>query len=148
ALRWEPSNIALNPGSQLLKTSNLLNLFMVIGGTLSVVRQVQQSAAVKDAVTPVFNPAVPLQGGVVTAASQIMPSSGDELIVVGEDGNLQMLAKTVTGGWVASEIHLPATEPAEVTTYRVQLTLTDDWSAPVAGQPLQVTAATPVTALV
>jgi hypothetical protein len=149
ALRWEPSNLALNPPrTQLQRTNNLLNLFMVIGGTLSVVRQVQQQAPVQDAVTPVFNPAVPLQGGVTAAASQILPSAGDELMVVGDDGNLQVLTKTGAGGWVASKIHLPASEPAEVTTYRVQLTLTDDWSARVAGQALQVTAATPVTALI
>jgi hypothetical protein len=64
----DTSNIALN--SNWSTSSNLLNLFMVVDGTLSVVRQVNQGDEVKDQSTPVFAPAVPLQTGVATVASR------------------------------------------------------------------------------
>ncbi len=69
----------------------------------------------------------PAANGVQALSSQIRASTGDELIVVGDDGNLQMLAWTSDDGWTATEIHLPATEPIATDTYRVQLTLTDNW---------------------
>jgi hypothetical protein len=144
-LVWAPSNVGQT--SSWSTSSNLLNLFVVAGQTLSVIRQVSVDANT-DAMAPVFNPAVPLQTGVATAASQARPSSGDELIVVDADGNLEVLTKTSDGGWTASPIHLPATESAQVVTYRLQLTLMDDWDAPVPGRPLQVVASAPAIALV
>ena len=118
-LRWEPSNTELLPVNtrNILKSTNLLNLFMVTDGTLSVVRQQQQVGnATADAVTPIFNPAVPLQSGVAAVSSQARPSSGDELIVLGGDGNLQVLTKASSGQWTANDIHLPSTEPGELST--------------------------------
>jgi hypothetical protein len=58
-----------------------------------------------------------------------------------------VLTKAADGSWNAGPIHLPDTEPTEVSTYRVQLNLTDDWSAPVAGQALKVTSSATAVAL-
>jgi hypothetical protein len=144
-LRWEPSNVV--QGHDVTTSSNLLNLFVVSAQTLSVVRQVNQGDSIMDAETPVFNPAVPLQNSVAAVISQARPSSGDELIVVGTDGYLQLLAKTLTGNWSATDIHLPATEPLQVTTYRVQLTLSDSWGVRIPKQTLQVVSSAPAIAL-
>jgi hypothetical protein len=146
-LRWAPSNISLTTGD-VTKTTNLMNLFVVSGDTLSVIRQVDQGDVTANALQPVFNPPVPLQGGVAAVVPQTRPSRGDELIVVGADGNLQVVTKTGDGGWSSTEIQLPASEAAEVATYRVQLSLTDDWSFPVADQKLQITTSEPAMALV
>jgi hypothetical protein len=143
---WEPSNLNLGENNY-LKTNTLLNLFLVSGGTLSVVRQVDLNNANKNSVTPVYNPALPLQDAVAGVSSQTRASAADELIVVDDGGNLQVLTKRADGGWAANQIHLPDTEPAQVTTYRVQLTLSDDWGARVAGKQLQVTSAAPAMAL-
>lgn len=144
-LVWEPSSVAQS--SNWSTSGNLLNLFVVVKQTLSVIRQVNQGDAMKDEETPIFNPAVPLQTNVAIAASQARPSDGDELIVVDGDGNLEVLVKSADGEWTANQIHLPATEAADVSTYRVQLTLSDDWGAPMAGKALQVTASAPAVAL-
>ena len=144
-LVWQPSSIAQS--NNWSTSSNLLNLFVVVNQTLSVIRQVNQGDATKDATTPIFNPAMPLQTGVAIVASQARPSGGDELIVVGADGNLQVLTKLADGGWTANEIHLPATEVAEVSTYRVQLTLSDDWGARVANKTLKISSSAPAIAL-
>src|SRR3984885_8023696 len=144
-LVWEPSSVAQS--SNWSTSGNLLNLFVVVKGTLSVIRQVNQGDAVKDEESPIFKPAVPLQPNVAIAASQARPSDGDELIVVDGDGNLEVLVKSADGEWTANKIHLPATEAAEVSTYRVQLTLSDDWGARVSGKALQVTASAPAVAL-
>ena len=143
---WEPSNLNLGEDNY-LKTNTLLNLFLVAGGTLSVVRQVDLNNANKNSINPVYNPAVPLQGGLAGVSSQTRASASDELVVIDRDGNLEVLIKRSDGGWNASQIHLPATEPAEVSTYRVQLTLSDDWGTRVAGKPLQVTSSAPAIAL-
>ncbi|HEX4012018.1 MAG TPA: hypothetical protein VHX62_18495 [Solirubrobacteraceae bacterium] len=143
---WEPSNLNLGENN-VLKTNALLNLFVVSAGALSVVRQVDLNSATKNSVTPVYNPAVPLQGGVAAVTSQARASAGDELIVVDSDGNLEVLTKSADGGWAATVIHLPASEPAEVSAYRVQLTVSDDWGVRVAGKPLQVSASGPAVAL-
>ena len=143
---WEPSNLNLGENNY-LKTNTLLNLFLVSGGTLSVVRQVDLNSANKNSITPVYNPALPLQGGVAAVSSQTRASAADELIVVDDDGNLEVLTKRADGGWTANQIHLPDTEPAQVSTYRVQLTLADNWGARVPGKQLQVTASTPAIAL-
>jgi hypothetical protein len=144
-LVWEPSSVAQS--SNWSTSGNLLNLFVVVKQTLSVIRQVNQGDAVKDEESPIFNPAVPLQPNVAIAASQARPSDGDELIVVDGDGNLEVLVKSMDGEWTANQIHLPATEAADVSTYRVQLTLSDDWGARLAGKALQVTASAPAVAL-
>lgn len=145
-LHWEPSN---TPVKQVLnESSNLLDLFMVIGGTLSVVRQANQDNPARDAVTPVFNPAVALQAGVAAMSSQARLATGDQLLVVSDDGNLQLLTTTATQSWTASEIHLPAVETTQISTYRVQLTLSDAWGTPVSGQALQISASLPATALI
>ena len=141
----EPSSVA--ESSNWSTSGTLLNLFVVVKGTLSVIRQVNQGDSTKDAETPIFNPAVPLQPNVAIAASQARPSDGDELIVVDGDGNLEVLVKAADGEWTANQIHLPATEAADVTTYRVQLTLSDDWGARLAGKALQVSASAPAVAL-
>jgi hypothetical protein len=141
----EPSSVAQS--SNWTTSGNLLNLFVVVNQTLSVIRQVNQGDATKDGDSPIFNPAVPLQTNVSKAASQARPSDGDELIVVDGDGNLEVLVKSADGEWTANTIHLPATEAAEVSTYRVQLTLSDDWGARVSGKALQVTASAPAVAL-
>ena len=143
---WEPSNLNLGEDNY-LKTNTLLNLFLVSGGTLSVVRQVDLNNANKNSINPVYNPAVPLQGGLAGVSSQTRASASDELVVVDRDGNLEVLTKRSDGGWNANQIHLPATEPAEVSTYRVQLTLSDDWGTRVAAKPLQVTSSAPAIAL-
>ncbi|HTU84185.1 MAG TPA: hypothetical protein VMF57_01350 [Solirubrobacteraceae bacterium] len=143
---WEPSNLNLGEDNY-LKTNTLLNLFLVSGGTLSVVRQVDLNNANKNSVNPVYNPAVPLQGGLAGVSSQTRASASDELVAVDRDGNLEVLTKRSDGGWNANQIHLPATEPAEVSTYRVQLTLSDDWGTRVAAKPLQVTSSGPAIAL-
>ena len=143
---WEPSNLNLGENNY-LKTNTLLNLFLVSGGTLSVVRQVDLNNANKNSITPVYNPAVPLQVGVAEVSSQTRASAGDELIVVDAGGNLEVLSKRADGGWNANQIHLPATEPGEVSTYRVQLTLSDSWGARVAGKQLQITSSAPAIAL-
>lgn len=143
---WEPSNLNLgedNPRA----TNALLNLFLVSGGTLSVVRQVDLGTALKNSVTPVYNPALPLQHGVAGVSSQIRASAGDELIVVDGDGNLEVLTKRGDGGWNAAQIHLPATEAAEVSTYRLALTLIDDWGVRVANRQLQISTSAPAVAL-
>ena len=143
---WEPSNLNLGEDNY-LKTNTLLNLFLVSGGTLSVVRQVDLNNANKNSINPVYNPAVPLQGGLAGVSSQTRASASDELVVIDRDGNLEVLTKRPDGGWNANQIHLPATEPAEVSTYRVQLTLSDDWGTRVAAKPLQVTSSVPAIAL-
>jgi hypothetical protein len=144
-LVWEPSSVAQS--SNWSTSGNLLNLFVVVKQTLSVIRQVNQGDAMKDEESPIFNPAVPLQTNVAIAASQARPSDGDELIVVDGDGNLEVLVRSMDGEWTANQIHLPATEAADVSTYRVQLTLSDDWGARMAGKALQVTASAPAVAL-
>jgi hypothetical protein len=144
-LVWEPSSVAQS--SNWSTSGNLLNLFVVVKQTLSVIRQVNQGDAMKDEESPIFNPAVPLQTNVAIAASQARPSDGDELIVVDGDGNLEVLVRSMDGEWTANKIHLPATEAADVSTYRVQLTLSDDWGARMAGKALQVTASAPAVAL-
>ena len=143
---WEPSNLNLGENNW-LNTNTLLNLFLVSGGTLSVVRQVDLNNANKNSITPVYNPALPLQRGVAGVSSQTRASAADELIIVDDGGNLEVLTKRADGSWTANQIHLPDTEPAEVTTYRVQLTLADNWSARVAGKQLQVTSSAPAIAL-
>jgi len=143
---WEPSNVNLGENNY-LKTNTLLNLFLVSGGTLSVVRQVDLNNANKNSITPVYNPALPLQGGVAAVSSQTRASGADELIVVDRDGNLEVLTKRADDGWTANQIRLPDTEPAQVSTYRVQLTLSDNWGARVPNKQLQVTASTPAIAL-
>jgi len=143
---WEPSNLNLGENNY-LKTNTLLNLFLVSASTLSVVRQVDLNNANKNSITPVYNPALPLQGGVAAVSSQTRASDADELIVVDDDGNLEVLAKRADSGWTANQIHLPDTEPAQVNTYRVQLTLSDNWGARVPGKELQVIASTPAIAL-
>jgi hypothetical protein len=143
---WEPSNLNLGEDNY-LKTNTLLNLFLVSGGTLSVVRQVDLNNANKNSVNPVYNPALPLQGGLAGVSSQTRASASDELVVIDKDGDLEVLIKRSDGGWNASQIHLPATEPAEVSTYRVQLTLSDDWGTRVAAKSLQVTSSAPAIAL-
>ncbi len=143
---WEPSNLSVGDNN-LLRSNALLNVFVLSGGKLSVVRQVNQQNATKDSVTPLFNPALPLQDRVAGITSQARPSTGDELIVIADDGNLEVLTKRADGGWSANEIHLPATEPAQVSTYRVELTLADDWGTRVSAKPLQVTASAPTMAL-
>ena len=143
---WEPSNLNLGENNY-LKTNTLLNLFMVSGSTLSVVRQVDLNNANKNSITPVYNPALPLQSGGAAVSSQTRASAADELIVVDDDGNLEVMTKRADSGWTANQIHLPDTEPAQVSTYRVQLTLADNWGARVPGKQLQVTASTPTIAL-
>jgi len=143
---WEPSNLNLGEDNY-LKTNTLLNLFLVAGGTLSVVRQVDLNNAGKNSINPVYNLAVPLQGSLAGVSSQTRASASDELVVIDKDGNLEVLTKRSDGSWNADQIHLPATEPAEVSTYRVQLTLSDDWGTRVAAKPLQVTSSAPAIAL-
>lgn len=126
---------------------SLAGLFVVIDGTLSVMRQVDQDA-VLDYQQPIFYPPISLQGGIAAVSSQTRVSSGDELITVGEDGDLQMLARAQDGGWVTTDIHLPADETAQLSTYRVQLSLTDDWGSPVAGELLKVSSSSPAIVLV
>jgi hypothetical protein len=126
-LVWEPTSIAQS--NNWSTSSNLLNLCVVVGQTLSVIRKVNQGDPSKDETTPVSNPATALQTAVAIAASQARPSSGDELIAVGAEGNPQVVtnSKGIDGGSSATEIHLPATEAAEVSTYPVELTLSGGW---------------------
>lgn len=144
-VRWQPSIFAADV--QATPTDQLASLFGVVDGTLHVLRQYDLGSN-SNAEVPVFYPAVPLQDGVGQIRSQVRASSGDELIVVDDDGHLQLLVRAADAEWRTSEIHLPAEEPVQLSTYRVQLTLTDDWSALVADEPLRVTASGPVTAFV
>ena len=143
---WEPSNLNLGENN-VVNTNALLDLFVVSAGMLSVVRQGDLGSAAKNSVAPVYNPAVPLQGRVAAVSSQARASDGDELVVVGSGGDLEVLTKGADGGWTSSVIHLPASEPAEVSTYRVQLTLSDDWGVRVTDTALQLTASSPAIAL-
>ena len=83
-LVWEPTSIAQS--NNWSTSSNLLNLCVVVGQTLSLIRKVNQGDPTKDETTPVFNPATALQTAVAIAANQARPFSGDELIVVGAEG--------------------------------------------------------------
>ena len=56
-------------------------------------------------------------------------------------------SKGVDGGSSANEIHLPATEAAEVSTYPVQLTLSGEWGHESPTSRLKVTSSAGAIAL-
>ncbi|MEI9942213.1 MAG: hypothetical protein WDO69_33775 [Pseudomonadota bacterium] len=143
-----PVTTALTP-RKTVGNGYLLNVFVSWGGTLRVVRQIEQGGAT-DIQTPVFTPLIPLQPEVRTMSSQAAPSPGNELILVGADGTLQTLEKdAANGAWTDAVIQLPASELQELSSYRVTLTLADTaWGAPVASQDVVITASTPALAII
>ncbi len=119
------------------------------GSNDDVIRQVATGDSAADSATPVFAPAVPLQPGIAQVAAPESRATGTGLIAMGTDGSLLSLLKDpASGAWLDSQIHLPATEPLQVTSYRVQLTLTDASGRPVTGESLQVSCASPTIVLV
>lgn len=143
-----PVTTALTPRTS-AKNGYLVDVFVSWGGTLRVVRQIEQGGQA-DATQPVFTPLIPLQPDVLAMSSQASPSAGNQLILVGADGTLQTLVKgAANGGWTDTVMHLPASELQEVSSYRVTLTLADAaWNAPVGGHDVVITASTPVLAVI
>ncbi len=129
-----------------------------LDNTVNVLHQLATGDAAADSAHPVFTPAVPLQPGIGALAVPSGRGSGTGLIAMGLDGSLQSLtvqpvpANPATGApeaqaWVGSPIHLPASESIQVSSYRVQLTVTDAAGMPVIGTAIQVTCAVQVPAL-
>ncbi len=142
-----PVTTALTPRKS-AKDGYLVDVFVSWGGTLRVVRQIEQGGTA-DATNPVFTPLIPLQPDVLAMSSQASPSAGNQLILVGADGTLQTLVKGASGGWTDTAMHLPASELQEVSSYRVTLTLADTaWNAPVGGHDVVITASTPILAVI
>lgn len=128
--------------------TSCLDVFVLARNTLSVFRQAPQGDAAKDYSHPLYYPVIPLQPDVALMTSQAARSTGDELVLVGTDGFLHSLLKDpVTNHWTGSPVHLPASDLQQVSAYRTELSLVDSWGTPVTDQPLQVSASTPVTAL-
>ena len=129
---------------------SFLDVFLVSGTTLSVIRQAPTGDAVKDGIMPSYTPVLPLQDQVALMTSQPGVSTGNELMLVGSDGTLQSLEKDpVAGSWTDTVVHLPADEMQQDSAYRVTLTLADAaWNMPVAGQELKITASTPAVATI
>lgn len=147
-----PFSNALTPRSRVVEggPSCLIDLFVVLDGTLQVLRQIEQADANDDMRKPVWTPMIPLQPGMATMTSQAAVSTGNELMVVGDDNLLQTLEKDpVSGRWVDAELQLPATSLQEDSAYRVTLTLTDKaWNRPVAGATVTITASSAAVATV
>lgn len=147
AIRPRPSTEKSNNTGK--EAGGFLDIFLVTNNVLSVLRQAPQNDALEDYINPAYCPVIPLQTDVSVMTSQAGQSTGNELILVGTDGSLQTLLKDpVSGHWADTPLHLPASELQQVSAYRVELDLLDGWNAPVAGQPLQVSASTPATALI
>jgi hypothetical protein len=126
-----------------------LDVFAATDDMLSVVRQAPRGDANLSYNDPVHCPAIPLQSDVAHLSSQPGVSSGDELLLVANDGTLQSLVKDpAVGVWSDHPIHLPATDLEETSTYRLTLVVKDAWDMPVAGHALQLAASSPAAALV
>ena len=128
--------------------NKVLDVYVLCGQTLSVVHQMAGQGEIADSATPQFAPAVPLQAGLGQVTVPASRATGAGLIAIGADGSLLSLLQLPDGPWLDTQIHLPATEPLQVTSYRVQLSLTDASGRPVTGASLQVSSASPVTAMI
>ncbi|GAA3617440.1 hypothetical protein [Microlunatus ginsengisoli] len=148
-----PVSTALVPRSQSGATGGatvLLDIFVVLGDTLHVLRQIEQAKSTDDSRHPAYTPLIPLQPGVATMTSQAAASTGNELMVIGTDHVLQTLEKDpVSGRWVDAELQLPAESLQQDSAYRVTLTLSDvAWNAAVAGATLKITASSAAPATI
>jgi hypothetical protein len=123
---------------------NLLDTFVLHDDTASVVRQAATGDPYQDAVAPQYTPYLPLHADVAMVVSQAGVSTGNELLVVRKsDSMLTSLEKDpVTGLWADHDVHLPSADLQQVNTYRVTLTLTDQWNAVAPDRLLSVTAST------
>jgi len=138
------------------RSDKVLDLYVQSGSTMSVIHQVATGDSAQDSSAPTFTPSVPLQPGVGQIAVPGSRGTGTGLVLLGTDGNLQSLIlqsqedASASGDlvWVGSDIHLPASELAQVTSYRVQLSVVDSGGLPIGGQPLNVSCANTVTVLV
>lgn len=148
---------ALTPRSQAnpdhLYAQSLLDVFLVIDGTLHVFRQVESTSAEADGILPAYTPIIPLQPGVEMMTSQPCISTGDQLMIVSvspnSPGTLQTLEKDPLTGWTGHPVHLEHTqEMQQDSAYRVQLTLSDAWNAGLAGAELSITASSQAVARV
>lgn len=129
--------------------NQFLDVFVLAGQTLSVIRQAPTGDTGTDGTNPAYTPPIPLDQQVALMTSQAGESRGNELLLVATDATLRTLEKDpVSGRWTDAIVHLPASEMEQVTSYRVQLTLSDQWNMPVTSQPVQITASTPVNALI
>jgi hypothetical protein len=136
-----------------------LDLYVVSDRALSVVHQVVTGDATNDTLTPQFTPPFPLQLDVANATLPVNRGPGTGLILLNTDGSLESLslqqlpADPTTGAaagqaWVSAAIHLPADTQLEISTYRVQIGLVDDWGRPVSNAALQISCALPVPGLI
>jgi hypothetical protein len=131
------------------RADKVLDVYVLLGTSLWVVRQQPTGSAALDSTNPVFGPAVALQGKVATASLPSTRGSGAGMMFIDTDGELQTLTQDpVSGAWTDSPVHLPATEPLELTTFRTQLNVADAWGQPVIGTTVQVSAESATTAII
>ena len=130
----------------------------VQNNTVDVIHQVSTGNPTTDSLHPTFTPAVPLLPRIGVMAIPSGRGSNAGFIAMDLDGSLQLMtvqpvpADPATGApaglaWVGADIHLPATEVIQVSSYRVQLTLTDVAGLPVVLSPIQVSCTQQVPAL-
>ena len=147
AIRPLPASEVIH--DQATAARRFLDVFALADGTVNVLRQAPQGDANLDYSKPAYCPAIALHPGVADMTSQPGLSTGNELLLVAQDGTLVSLEKDPTTGiWADHPVHLPANDLAETTAYRVSVGVVDAWQLPVADQPLRITASSSVTALV
>jgi hypothetical protein len=131
------------------RADKVLDVYVLLGTSLWVVRQQPTGSAGVDSTHPIFGPAVALQGKVATASLPSTRGSGTGMMFIDTDGELQTLTQDpVSGAWTDNPVHLPATEPLELTTFRTQLNVADTWGQPVIGTTVQVSAESPTIAMI
>jgi hypothetical protein len=130
-IRALPQSESSDPSA---RADKVLDLYALLGTSLWVLRQQPTGSAAADSANPLFSPAVALQGGVAAVSLPRTRGSGTGMMFIDTSGELQMLVQDpVSSTWTDSPVHLPATEPVQMTAFRTRLTLTDDWASPSLG---------------